>query len=104
MEIEPNGNIVQKSKEYNRTGEDYREAETFLKKWKKECMEEDKKPSKKSPAKTQDTLWTTELSAVYKDHVVMKGGQYQGKFTEALEQNRKQLLRRKGETWKKNMK
>ena len=89
MEIEPNGNIVQKSKEYNRTGEDYREAETFLKKWKKNVWKKIRN-QEKSPAKTQDTLWTTELSAVYKDHVVMKGGQYQGQsLTEALEAEQK---------------
>mgnify|MGYP000529734566 FL=1 len=38
MEIEPDGNIVQKSKDYNRTGEDYEEAEPFLKKWKKNVL------------------------------------------------------------------
>ena len=48
MEIEPDGNIVQKSKDYNRTGEDYEAAEPFLKKWKKKCIEKDKEPGKKS--------------------------------------------------------
>ena len=38
MEIEPDGNIVQKSKDYNRTGEDYEAAEPFLKKWKKNVL------------------------------------------------------------------
>ena len=89
MEIEPNGNIVQKSKEYNRTGEDYREAETFFKKWKKNVLKKIRN-QEKSPAKTQDTLWTTELSAVYKDHVVMRGGKYQGQsLTDVLKAEQK---------------
>ena len=35
---------------------------------------------KKDPTKTQVTLWTAELSAAYKDHVVMRGGKYQGQY------------------------
>lgn len=79
MEIEPDGNIVQKSKDYNRTGEDYEEAEPFLKKWKKNVLKKIRN-QEKDPTKTQVTLWTTELSAAYKDHVVMKGGKYQGQY------------------------
>ena len=45
----------------------------------KECIEKDKEPGKRS-YKTQVTLWTAELSAAYKDHVVMKGGKYQGQY------------------------
>lgn len=79
MEIEPDGNIVQKSKDYNRTGEDYEEAEPFLKKWKKNVLKKIRN-QEKDPTKTQVTLWTTELSAAYKDHVVMKGGKYQDQY------------------------
>ena len=46
MEIEPNGNVVQKSKEYNRTEEDYEEAEIFLKKWKKNVLKKIQKQEK----------------------------------------------------------
>lgn len=79
MEIEPDGNIVQKSKDYNRTGEEYEEAEPFLKKWKKNVLKKIRN-QEKDPTKTQVTLWTAELSAAYKDHVVMKGGKYQGQY------------------------
>lgn len=79
MEIEPDGNIVQKSKDYNRTGEDYEEAEPFLKKWKKNVLKKIRN-QEKDPTKTQVTLWTAELSAAYKDHVVMRGGKYQGQY------------------------
>ena len=65
MEIEPDGNIVQKSKDYNRTGEDYEEAEPFLKKWKKNVLKKIRN-QEKDPTKTQVTLWTAELSAAYK--------------------------------------
>ena len=85
MEIEPNGNVVQKSKEYNRTGEDYEEAEIFLKKWKKNVLKKIEK-QEKVPEKPQVTLWTAELSAAYKDHVVIKGGKHQGQYlTDVLE-------------------
>lgn len=85
MEIEPNGNVVQKSKEYNRTEEDYEEAEIFLKKWKKNVLKKIQK-QEKVPEKPQVTLWTTELSATYKDHVVIKGGKHQGQYlTDVLE-------------------
>lgn len=77
MEIEPDGNIVQKSKDYNRTGEEYEEAEPFLKKWKKNVLKKIRN-QEKDPTKTQVTLWTAELSAAYKDHVVMKGGKISG--------------------------
>lgn len=79
MEIEPDGNIVQKSKDYNRTGEDYEAAEPFLKKWKKNVLKKIRN-QEKDPTKTQVTLWTAELSAAYKDHVVMRGGKYQGQY------------------------
>ena len=72
-------NIVQKSKDYNRTGEDYEEAEPFLKKWKKNVLKKIRN-QEKDPTKTQVTLWTAELSAAYKDHVVMRGGKYQGQY------------------------
>lgn len=89
MEIEPNGNIVQKSKEYNRTGDDYKEVEPFLKKWKKDVLKKIKK-QEEIPAKTQVTLWTAELSAAYKARVVMKGGKYQGQYlTDVLETEQK---------------
>ena len=85
MEIEQNGNVVQKSKEYNRTGEDYEEAEIFLKKWKKNVLKKIEK-QEKVPEKPQVTLWTAELSAAYKDHVVIKGGKHQGQYlTDVLE-------------------
>ena len=85
MEIEPDGNVVQKSKEYNRTGEDYEEAEIFLKKWKKNVLKKIEK-QEKVPEKPQVTLWTAELSAAYKDHVVIKGGKHQGQYlTDVLE-------------------
>lgn len=85
MEIEPSGNVVQKSKEYNRTGEDYEEAEIFLKKWKKNVLKKIEK-QEKVPEKPQVTLWTAELSAAYKDHVVIKGGKHQGQYlTDVLE-------------------
>lgn len=85
MEIEPNGNVVQKSKEYNRTEEDYEEAEIFLKKWKKNVLKKIQK-QEKVPEKPQVTLWTTELSTTYKDHVVIKGGKHQGQYlTDVLE-------------------
>ena len=83
MEIEPDGNIVQKSKDYNRMGEEYEEAEPFLKKWKKNVLKKIRN-QKKDPTKTQVTLWTAELSAAYKDHVVMKGGKYKGQYLSDL--------------------
>lgn len=55
MEIEPDGNIVQKSKDYNRMGEEYEEAEPFLKKWKKNVLKKIRN-QKKDPTKTQVTL------------------------------------------------
>ena len=64
---------------YNRMGEEYEEAEPFLKKWKKNVLKKIRN-QKKDPTKTQVTLWTAELSAAYKDHVVMKGGKYQGQY------------------------
>lgn len=40
----------------------------------------------KVPEKPQVTLWTAELSAAYKDHVVIKGGKHQGQYlTDVLE-------------------
>lgn len=55
------------------------QAEPFLKKWKKNVLKKIRN-QEKDPTKTQVTLWTTELSAAYKDHVVMKGGKYQGQY------------------------
>ena len=99
MEIEPDGNIVQKSKDYNRTGEDYEEAEPIFKEMEKECIEKDKEPGKRIHTKQQVTLWTAELSAAYKDHVVMRGGKYQGQYlSDVLKAEQEQLLRRKGES------
>lgn len=87
LEIEPDGTIRQKRKEYSRQGKEINEILPFLKKWQKIVSKRINEMDKQS-SKVSRTLWQNEITRLYQNHITIRGGEYAGmSLAEILEKD-----------------